>query len=321
MAGDESHDLVARIKAVTADLGHVPSMREFETHESGVGSAVVRRVFGGYTALCQAAGLPTYSERGHKPVKITNAIFTTPLERHLEKMEPTLSKAHEPWLRTLFIGDCHHPFSHRPTLERIYRFAEREQPSLIVQGGDLNDQFSAQKFPRSHNVFTPRDEMTTARKHGEEMWAEIRRVCPKARCVQMFGNHDLRPLKRVLENFPVGEDWITEKVKELMSFPGVELIEDHRQELILPGNVQVLHGYRNRLGEHRDFTLMNSVVFHTHRGGVAFRNVHGQVLWELNGGYVADEQAKGLTYTPQRITNNTRGWGWLDELGPRFIPG
>lgn len=57
------------------------------------------------------------------------------------------------------------------------------------------------------------------------------------------------------------------------------------------------------------------------KGGVVFRKIRGQTLWELNAGYMADPHAKGLTYTPQRITHWTEGLGWTDEYGPRFIPG
>jgi hypothetical protein len=137
---------------------------------------------------------------------------------------------------------------------------------------------------------------------------------------QICGNHDARPLKRILEVYPEAEDWVKKMFAEMMTFPGVETILDTRQELVLPGDVMVIHGYKSKLGEHRDHMLFNAVCGHQHTGGVVYKNLRGRTLWELNAGLAGDPEAKGLTYTPQRITSWTLGFGWLDEYGPRFIP-
>jgi hypothetical protein len=119
---------------------------------------------------------------------------------------------------------------------------------------------------------------------------------------------------------PSGEDWIERMLTEMMSFPGVETLPNYRDELMLPGDVMVHHGYRSRLGDHRNYTLHNFVCGHTHVGGVVYRQLRGQVLWELNAGLIGDQNSKGLSYTSQRATGWTPGWGWLDQYGPRFIP-
>ena len=107
---------------------------------------------------------------------------------------------------------------------------------------------------------------------------------------------------------------------DMMSFDGVETILDSRQELMLPGDVMVVHGYKSKIGEHRDHALYNAVCGHQHTGGVVYRQIRGRVLWELNAGLAGDPEAKGLTYGAQKINSWTLGFGFLDEYGPRFIP-
>jgi hypothetical protein len=106
----------------------------------------------------------------------------------------------------------------------------------------------------------------------------------------------------------------------LYTFPGVKLQEDPRAELNLDG-VFFHHGYRTKLGDNRDFLNACSVTGHSHKGGAVFRAVHGgHQIWELNAGTLGDPESKGLTYTPQKHTHQTLGLGWIDALGPRFIP-
>lgn len=313
----DQHTLIQEVKALAIELDRAPLREEFEARVPKTRN-LIRKLFGGYGLLLIAAGIKGAPEDRQK---IDNSIFEKNIEQHLEAYSPKKIPKLDPWPRTLFIGDTHFPFIHKPTLEQIYAFCELMKPELVVQVGDLYDAYSHAKFARSHNVFTPRDEHSAGRRMAEEMWAKIRSIVPNARCIQVLGNHDVRPMRRILEVYPEAEDWISEILRKTMSFEGVETIMDIREELILPGQVMVIHGYRSKLGEHRDHTLMNAVCGHQHVGGVVFKNFHGiGVRWELNCGLVGDPQAKGLSYTPQKITNWTLGWGWLDEHGPRFIP-
>jgi hypothetical protein len=136
--------------------------------------------------------------------------------------------------------------------------------------------------------------------------------------VQLKGNHDERPVKRTLERQPETEHIIRRHVNNLMTFDGVKLIEDVRQEYIVDG-IEFIHGHRSKIGDHRDFALMNAVCGHLHRGGVSYRRIRGQTLWELNAGLVGDPESKALAYTPQKIYDMTPGFGYIWEHGPQFI--
>jgi len=194
-----------------------------------------------------------------------------------------------------------------------------EKPEYVIINGDGWDMYSHSRFPRSHNVFSPREEQSTSRTLNEQFWLEVKRKHRSAKCYQLLGNHDVRPLKKILDSYPEAEDWVKEKMRELFSFNGVTTIHDPREELFLNKNTAVFHGYRSKLGDHRDYILMNSINGHTHIGGVVVRQIRGVVLWELNSGMAADPNAKGLTYTAQKISNATSGFGGVNKYGPQFI--
>ena len=317
----DAHELVAAIKDLAIELGTAPTRAECEIKVKGFRYKLERLFNGSHTALLAACGIDPYEKRRSKQ-KIGPEIFEKNIEQHLEEYSPRELPASVPgkYQKTLFIGDLHAPFANLPLLEKIYSFARIHQPEVIVQIGDLYDFLSHGRFPRSHNTFSAREEQQLGRKQAETMWLKLKEAAPKARCVQLWGNHDARPLKRILEAYPEAEDWVSEMVTRLMTFDGVKTLEDFREELMLPGDVMVHHGYRSRLGQHRDYAHLNAVVGHTHTGGVVYKQIRGKVLWELNCGLAGDQNAKGLTYTNQRLSHWTPGFGYLDEFGPRFIP-
>lgn len=315
LAMDDAHEMITAIKAMAAELGRVPTRVEF-LQSMKAGQYWLQKLFRNYAALCQAAGLETYSERR----KITSQIFEKKIDTHLEAHKPKIiAPEPEPWPKIVSISDIHWPFHYQPVIDRFYRRLEAFNPEYVILNGDAWDMYAHSKFPRSHNIFTPREEMRLARELNEKFWLEVKARVPAAKCVQLLGNHDLRPMKRILEEYPEAEDWLNEKVKQAFTFDGVETIYDPRQELIIAG-IAIFHGYRTQLGAHRDYTLMNCINGHTHLGGVTYRQVHGKILWEANSGFAGDPESKGLTYTPQRLSKWTWGHLEVDENGPKFLP-
>lgn len=316
---EESHEMIRALKDLAIELGRTPTRVEFEQRTKGGNYRVVRH-FGNYSALLQAAGLETYSDRRSKgKQKIDNSIFNRDIEKHLEDYKPSAPQNIGPYPTIATISDIHFPFENQRVIDAFYRFIERHQPEYVVCNGDAVDNYSHTRFPRSHNVFTPREETNLSRQKHQALWDEIKKLCPKSKLLNMLGNHCIRPLKQILENYPAAEDWITDALKKQFAFDGVETIMDPREEYII-GNIMIHHGYRSKLGDHRDHALMNAVIGHTHRGGVTFRRIRGDTLWELNSGYAGDPASKGLSYTSQKITDWTHGFGMVHEDGPRFIP-
>lgn len=308
------HELLAHLKNLAIDLGKTPSRDEFIKQLPGSKHGILEH-FGSYATLVQAAGLDPV--RGKK---ITNEIFNRNLDHHLEEYKPKLFSINtEPWPDVASISDMHMPFLHKPVEDRFIEYVGDIKPKFVVLNGDAWDMYSHAKFPRSHNVFTPREEEAKARAMNEAFWKRVQVASPKSECIQMLGNHDIRPMKRVLEVYPEAEDWIKERMIKLFTFEGVKTILDPREEVFLSKNVIIFHGYRTKLGDHRDYTLYNTINGHSHVGGVVFRQIRGQTLWELNSGFSGDPYAKGLTYTAQKISNWTWGFGIVNKYGPQFV--
>lgn len=216
------------------------------------------------------------------------------------------------------VPDMHLPWVDAGALSSVYLAIEREKPDVVCQLGDLYDMHSQSRFPRSHDICTPKEELAEARQGAESFWVNCRKLASKkARFIQILGNHDDRPSKRVAEKYPEIASLLG--IDHLFKFPGVESVLDSRSELTIDG-VVFTHGHFTRHGQHAAYYCRSVVHGHTHRGNVTFQKLHGKVIWELDCGHVADENAEPLQYTPTKTTRWTLGYGIVDEFGPRFIP-
>lgn len=310
----KQHDLVVQLKQLAIELGRTPARGEFALH-TGIKRYTIEKIFGSWAQLVAAAGLEPLYQR------VTNQIFHQDVNEHISNYEdqPKIVVDRKPYPHLAVISDIHWPFSNQAIVARFVEYVGDEKPDYVVLNGDAWDMYSHAKFPRSHNIFTPQQEEDSARNLNKEFWENILLASPKSKCIQTLGNHDVRPLKRTMETLPMMEHWVTKYMMDLFSFPGVELIQDPRQEYMI-NDIAIFHGYRSKLGDHRDFTLLNCVNGHSHKGGVVYKRIRGQTLWELNSGYAGDPQAKGLTYTPQKITEWTPGFGVINKYGPQFVP-
>lgn len=315
----DQHQIIQMLQNMVIELGYTPIMKEFaKTFKNGQDK--IYDHFGSYSTLCHAAGVdtPVMSKK-----KINNDVFKVDIEKHLTayqekpQYEPITPRKKYP--KIAIMGDMHEPFGHEKLKADFVSFVRVHQPDYVIQVGDSMDAYAHAKFPKSHNIFTPKEEERIARKNLEQFWSEVRKAAPNAKCIGLLGNHCIRALKRVLESVPSIEHWAEAYLKELMTFDGVETIFDSTQEYIID-DIAFLHGYRSQIGEHRDYMLMNAVCGHIHLGGVSYRHIKGQTLWELNAGLAGDPMAKGLSYRPQKMFKWTLGWGYIDEWGPRFIP-
>ena len=317
----DQHELLTKVKDLALELGRTPTRAEFSAQVRG-GSYQIEKLFRNYSLLLQAAGLETYQERQFKQKQtftresVFGADISEAIAAHTPREVQSHSESFEP---ILAIGDTHFPFAHQKTLEKVYRFAEKHQPKHIVQLGDLMDQFSHSRFPASRNYYKPDEEMALARSQAETFWKEIQKAAPKAKCYQIMGNHDVRALKLILNAAPTLESVISKYIETLYHFEGVQTVTDYREELIIQG-VMFHHGYMGRHGQQRDFVLNNLVSGHTHRGAVVYRALKDRTIWHLDAGYLGDAESKALSYTAQKVTGWTLGWGFVDEYGPRFIP-
>lgn len=225
-------------------------------------------------------------------------------------------------MRALLLGDLHCPWIDKKAVRQALDIIPKLSPDLVIQMGDGLDQYSFSAFARSVNVMTARDELKEGHAQLAEIWDQIRKKNPnrkKARHIQLRGNHDIRAFKRVYEKYPEIEAFLDFNGPNIMDAPlkfdGVELHDE-----IVIDDILFQHGYRSKLGDHATYNRMSTCVGHSHRGGLVTVMAKGQILWELNAGYLADPNSTPLKYRQQKWVNWTHGVGAIDDLGPRFIP-
>lgn len=222
-------------------------------------------------------------------------------------------------LRVLCIPDTHAPWAKESVILSVYQALEKTNYDVVIQLGDLYDLYSYSKFARSHDLCTPKEEIEQGFEWARNFWKNIHNRNPKARKIQLKGNHDDRLMKRAFERWPEAASIISRAEHSLYDFPNVETVPDSRDGLEIEG-VVYLHGYLTRLGDHCKYLLKPVVHGHTHRGGAIFFKLGGKIVWELDCGFSADQDKAPLQYGPTKTTLWTEGYGEVDKDGPRFIP-
>lgn len=224
-------------------------------------------------------------------------------------------------MKIFIVGDIHFPYHNKKALRKIYEAIRKEEPSHIVQIGDLFDQYSFSRFTKK-NITTSTKEVQRSRSIALAFWKTCRALS-KAKCYQILGNHDVRLSKRIAEKVPEAYEFVKEKLDEMYTFKGVKTIYDDRTEIEINGII-FMHGYRSRLGDHMRYNRKSTVCGHSHVGGVVFEQCKGRTIWELNAGYIADENSEPLKYRPQSTSKWTLGYGlitWKNGVpAPQFVP-
>jgi len=315
---DDLNEVVQKIKALANELGRAPMRMEIMSAGIITQYKISRH---GFPELLAMAGISPLSKVDSMTVgkreKITNEIFHRDIDRHIEEYEPRVPNKQNKFSKILCWPDSHYPFVNKEAEAKMIEFAIKHQPDYIIQVGDLLDCYAASKFPRSQNIFTPKEEERLGIEMATNAWKQLRDGCPEAKCYQLMGNHDVRILKRTLESLPIAEHWIEAYFKQLFSFEGVETIFDTRQELDIDG-ILFTHGFLGS-GSHKDYYLKNVIHGHDHKLYVMHRRIHGQSIFEMSCGFIGDVESKPLSYTSSKLANFQLGFGWVDEWGARTI--
>ena len=234
--------------------------------------------------------------------------------RRRDPLIPTLG----PFTPTICIGDLHSPWTSTDALSLVYLLIEKIKPKRVIQMGDSMDLFSYSKFSKSSNIIMPKDEVRMARELVESMWCTIRKIVPKAELLQIAGNHDVRPLKLLIDKCPELEPFVG--FDTIFKYDGVKTIWDPRETPEFDG-VFFTHGHLLH-GRHRGKPGMQGHVVHghDHKLSLTYNNVNGRLLFEMGCGYLGDPSASCFNYTTKKETGWNLGIGYISELGPLVIP-
>lgn len=183
---------------------------------------------------------------------------------------------------------------------------------MIIQIGDLLDQYVFSKYTRSSRI-TPKSDVMLGVKQATAMWKELQRLAPRAKCYQILGNHDVRLAKRISEKLPELNE-VFDPLK-FYHFKGVETMQSDRDYLEIDG-VVYCHGWLSKSIDHAKHFNKPTVHGHRHRPAIEYDHAG---LWSMDVGYMADKESIPLNYTMSKFSKWTLAMGIVDRGQPRLI--
>lgn len=215
--------------------------------------------------------------------------------------------------KVFIISDCHFPFQSKKSLKKILDHIKAEKPTHVVQIGDLLDQYVFSKYTKNSSV-TPEQDITAGLEDAQQMWRDIKKIVPRAKCVQLLGNHDVRLAKRIAEKLPELAGFFSHK--QLYSFKGVEVLESDRDYKEIDGVIYV-HGWLSKSIDHCVY-FKGTPVVHGHRHRPAIETA-GNGSWSMDVGYVASSKSVAMQYTSSKFSKWTEACGVVEGGKPRLI--
>ena len=221
--------------------------------------------------------------------------------------------------RLVILGDVHAPYTDPDALNFALQYIRRTKPTAVLQIGDAYEQDSTSAWAPAAEREPASAEFKRGREMLAAMWAAVGRYVPKARRLQLPGNHDQRAAKRAWDASPGLAYFVEKGVRDLLTFDGVELHDVEELDLGEFGGRRwsAVHGHSSRPGSHATHYATNIVCGHLHKGYVV--GVPGGYL-ELNAGWLGANDHHSKFYARARRQNWQHGVGVIDDDGPRFVP-
>jgi predicted phosphodiesterase len=214
-------------------------------------------------------------------------------------------------MKTFIISDTHFPFHSKKAYIKMMAHLKKEKPTHVIQIGDILDQYVFSKYSKNAGI-SPKSDIVKGLKQAKQMWKDIQKICPKAKCYQILGNHDMRLAKRIAERIPELAELFGHA--DFYKFPGVKVMRSDRDYLTLDGIVYC-HGWLSKSIDHAKHFNKPTVHGHRHRPCI---EVDGK-LWSMDVGYMADDKSLPLSYTASKFTRWCTACGVVDSGQPRLI--
>lgn len=214
--------------------------------------------------------------------------------------------------KVFIIPDTHFPFHNKKAYRKMMKIIRREKPNVVIQIGDLLDQYTFSKYSRSMSI-SPEQDIRKGLMYADKMWKDIKKIVPRAKCYQLLGNHDVRIAKRISEKLPELAEVFD--FTDLYQFKGVESLDSDRDYLEIDGVVYV-HGWLSKTIDHAKYFNKPTVHGHRHRPAIEFAQSD---LWSMDVGYLADKESLPLNYTMSKHSKWTLACGMVDKGQPRLF--
>ncbi len=140
--------------------------------------------------------------------------------------------------------DIHFPFPNNSALEVFYQLAEHTQPDIIVVGSDSADFALLSSFKRSADLDenTP-DELEVFEMFWRSHIRRLRRMCPNAIFVWIYGNHEYRIVRFLNDAAPKLRRTVMKAFKDIIKCDG-EVCYLGETDYVRMGPLVVQHGKR-----------------------------------------------------------------------------
>lgn len=213
-------------------------------------------------------------------------------------------------MKVIPVGDLHAPYHDKEAVKAILAHIRKERPHVVIQVGDLLDQYVFSKYPRSSKISVEQD-IKEGLKAAADFWKRVKKIVPRAKCYQVFGNHDLRLSKRIKEGLP--ELLEVYNPLSMYRFEGVINLKDDRDHLEIDGVIYT-HGHLSSSIAHVNHYKKPVVHGHLHKASITSQGS----LWSMDCGYLADPSQLPLQYGASRLHNWARGLAVVEDGVPRI---
>lgn len=214
--------------------------------------------------------------------------------------------------KVLVVSDIHFPFHCKNSLKKLLKIVKEEKPTHVVQIGDLLDQYVYSKYSKSSDI-TPKDDILKGLDLAVEFWATIKKLVPKAKRIQVLGNHDVRASKRIGEKIP--ELFALYNPLGIYQFKGVKTLKSDRDFIEIDG-VVYCHGWLSKSIDHAKYFNKPVAHGHRHRPTIEYDSAR---LWSMDVGYMADPKSVPLSYTMSKLSKWTKACGIVENGKPKLI--
>lgn len=220
-------------------------------------------------------------------------------------------------VKVVAVPDLHFPWCDQEALDKVYDLIKKEQPTHVIQLGDMLDLYSFSRYEKDASFTTPEEELSTALAMAKEFWETVQRLAPKAKCFQLIGNHEDRLHKTVAKKAPELMGLIP-SWKKFFGFKGVKVAKSSKDHFVID-KVIYTHGHYTKLGDHAKFYGKSVCHGHSHRPGIYVEQKDKGSIFELDCGYLGDHAALPLQYTQSRVTKWTKAVGIIFNRNPQII--
>ena len=218
--------------------------------------------------------------------------------------------------KVLILPDMHHPWANWPAIHQAHKWAEKHNPDLVVQLGDLTDQKIWSRWQSDADDFSPCKEFDLAYKGLEK----LHKMFPNM--VILRGNHDDRIKSRAVEAGIPGR--MFKDVDDVFNFDGWDWIQRDDNFIIntQKGKVLFCHGDEQggTVAAKSRILGMSVIQGHTHKTSVTYTQTPTGHFFGAEMGCLMDVHSKAARYAAANPIGSSVGFGVLKYGIIYFVP-